>query len=90
VRALLHSVYDQPDAAAMHAQFDRVLDVTTDKLPNVAAHLDTAQADVLAFTAFPKEIWRQIWANNPQERTDPRRLIFCPELSCDPPPGRFN
>jgi transposase-like protein len=23
---------------------------------------------VLAFTAFPKEIWRQIWSNNPNER----------------------
>jgi transposase-like protein len=23
---------------------------------------------VLAFTGFPKEIWRQIWSNNPQER----------------------
>ena len=22
----------------------------------------------LAFTAFPKEIWRQIWSNNPNER----------------------
>jgi hypothetical protein len=26
VKALLHSVYDQPDAAAVHAQFDRILD----------------------------------------------------------------
>jgi len=26
----------------------------------VAAHLDAARADVLAFTAFPKEVWRQI------------------------------
>ena len=68
VRALLHSVYDQPDAASVHAQFSRVLDALTDKLPQVAAHLDTARTDILAFTSFPKAIWRQIWSNNPQER----------------------
>src|SRR6201989_502697 len=55
VRALLHSVYDQPDAASVHAQFDRILDALGEKLPKVAAHLDAARADVLAFTAFPKE-----------------------------------
>ena len=68
VRALLHSVYDQPDATSVHAQFDRVFDALTEKLPRVAAHLDAARADVLAFTSFPREIWRQIWSNNPQER----------------------
>jgi putative transposase len=68
VRALLHSVYDQPDAGSVHAQFDRVLDALGEKLPAVAAHLDDARADVLAFTGFPKELWRQIWSNNPQER----------------------
>jgi transposase-like protein len=68
VKALLHSVYDQPDADAVHAQFDRIVDALTDKLPAVATHLDTARADILAFTAFPKAIWRQIWSNNPQER----------------------
>jgi putative transposase len=68
VKALLHSVYDQPDADAVHAQFDRVLDTLAEKLPTVAAHLDAARADVLAFTGFPKAIWRQVWSNNPQER----------------------
>jgi transposase-like protein len=68
VKTLLHSVYDQPDKDAVHAQFDRVLDALADKLPAVVDHLEAARADVLAFTAFPKEIWRQIWSNNPQER----------------------
>jgi putative transposase len=68
VKALLHSVYDQPDADAVHAQFDRILDALVDKLSQVAAHLDDARADILAFTGFPKAIWRQIWSNNPQER----------------------
>jgi len=68
VRAMLHSVYDQPDTASVHAQYDRLLEAVTDKLPKVAEHLDAARADVLAFTAFPKELWRQIWSNNPQER----------------------
>ena len=68
VKALLHSVYDQPDADAVNAQFDRVLEGLYEKLPAVAEHLELARADILAFTAFPKEIWRQIWSNNPNER----------------------
>jgi putative transposase len=68
VKALLHSVYDQPDAAAVQAQFDRIVDALADKLPRVAEHLQEARPDILAFTAFPKELWRQIWSNNPQER----------------------
>ena len=31
VKALLHSVFDQPDAAAVHAQFDRILDALTEQ-----------------------------------------------------------
>jgi transposase-like protein len=68
VKAMLHSIYDQPDAGAVHAQFDRVVDALAQKLPKVAEHLEEARADILAFTVFPKEIWRQIWSNNPQER----------------------
>ncbi|MGH9262951.1 MAG: IS256 family transposase, partial [Acidimicrobiales bacterium] len=68
VKTMLHSVYDQPDAASVQAQYDRLVDAVAGKLPAVAEHLDAARADVLAFTGFPKQIWRQIWSNNPQER----------------------
>ncbi|MGD8215756.1 IS256 family transposase [Aestuariimicrobium sp. Y1814] len=68
VKAMLHSVYDQPDADAVHAQFDRLLDYTADKLPEATEHLDAARADILAFTQFPVEVWHQIWSNNPTER----------------------
>lgn len=68
VKAMLHSVYDQPDAASVHAQFDRLLDYTANKPPEVTNHLDQARANILAFTSFPPEVWQQIWSNNPTER----------------------
>ena len=68
VKAMLHSVYDQPDATAVTAQFDRLLDYVDAKLPDVHDHLDAAHADILAFASFPTEVWTQIWSNNPTER----------------------
>ncbi len=46
----------------------QVADALQAKLPAAAAHLDEARDDILAFTAFPREAWRQIWSSNPQER----------------------
>jgi len=54
-------------ATATARQRDKLLDAVTDKLPAVAERLDAARADVLAFTGFPKDLWRQIWSNNPNE-----------------------
>ena len=68
VKTLLGTVFDQPDAESVHAQFDRVLDALEHKLPRSFAHLEAAREEILAFTAFPKSIWRQIWSNNPNER----------------------
>jgi putative transposase len=34
----------------------------------LAALLAEASADLLAFTSFPKEHWRQLWSNNSLER----------------------
>ena len=78
VKTLLHSVYDQANAPAVQAQLDKVLDALTDKLPAVADRMETARADLLASTAFPKQVWRKIWSNNLGRPPQPR----------DPPPHR--
>jgi len=75
VKTLLRSVYDQPDADAVHAQYDRVLQALQVKLPAVMEHLETARPDLLASTAFPREIWRQIWSDNPQVISSPRGTV---------------
>jgi putative transposase len=69
VRTLLHSIYDQPDADSVVAQCDRVLDSLAESLPKVVEHLQDNRAGVLAITAYPKEIWRQIWSSNPNVLT---------------------
>lgn len=44
VKAMLHSVYDQPTADDAHAQFDRTLDYVAEKLPAAAEPLDGARS----------------------------------------------
>ena len=68
VATLVRTIFDQPDAAEVHAQFGRVVDALEAKLPAAAGHLSAAREDLLAFTAVPRETWRQIWSSNPQER----------------------
>jgi putative transposase len=68
VATLVRSIFAQPDAASTHAQHARVVEQLTERFPAAAELLADAAADLLAFTAFPKEHWRQIWSNNPQER----------------------
>ena len=65
VSTLVRTIFEQPDAASVHAQHAHVVAALEAKLPQAAAHLDQARDDILAFTAFPREIWRQIWSNNP-------------------------
>ena len=68
VKTLLQTVFDQPDKESVDAQLDRVLAALEHKLPKSFEHLEAARDDLLAFTVFPKEIWKQIWSNNPNER----------------------
>jgi Transposase, Mutator family len=53
VRTLLHSVYDQPDAQSIAAQYDRIIDALSDELPKVADHLEDARADLLRSPPSP-------------------------------------
>jgi putative transposase len=68
VATLVRSVFAQPDAASTLAQHARVVEQLQERFPAAADLLADAAGDLLAFTAFPKEHWRQIWSNNPQER----------------------
>jgi putative transposase len=68
VSTLVRTIFEQPDAASVRAQHAQVVRALEAKLPQAAAHLDEARDDILAFAAFPREVWRQIWSNNPQER----------------------
>jgi putative transposase len=68
VSTLVRTIFEQPDAASVRAQHAHVVQALEAKLPAAAAHLDAARDDILAFTAFPREVWRQVWSNNPQER----------------------
>ena len=69
VKVWLHSVFEQVDANAVHAQYDRLLaEVDRNRLPAVRDHLEAARDELLAFTGFPQGVWRQVWSNNPNER----------------------
>jgi putative transposase len=68
VASVVRTIFAQPDAEQVLAQHARVVEQLASRFPEAAVMLDEAREDVLAFCAFPKEHWRQIWSNNPQER----------------------
>jgi transposase-like protein len=68
VSSLFRSVYAQLDADSVRAQYDTVLRSLEERFPKAGDLLARAREELLAFTSFPKEHWRQIWSNNPQER----------------------
>lgn len=68
VATLVRSIFMQPDADAVWAQFHRVVEQLEERFPAAAEMLAEAGSEILAFTAFPFAHWKQIWSNNPQER----------------------
>ncbi len=68
VAATVRTVFAQPDAPSAREQWRAVADRLRARFPKAADLMDEAEADVLAYLAFPKGHWRQIWSNNPLER----------------------
>ncbi len=68
VAAAIRTIFAQPSAEAVSAQFDRIIDTLEPQFPQVTAMLLDAREDLLAFSAFPFEHWRKLWSTNPLER----------------------
>jgi putative transposase len=68
VATMVRTIFAQPDADTVGEQHQRVVVQLENRFPDAAALLDEAGPELLAFTSFPKEHWRQLWSNNSLER----------------------
>src|SRR5271165_6579543 len=68
VSAFIATAFAQGSSDAAGKQWRQVADQLRAKLPKLAALLDEAEVDVLAFMNFPKEHWDKISSTNPIER----------------------
>jgi putative transposase len=68
VSAFIATAFAQEDAEAARIQWRKVADQLRPKLGKLAAFMDDAEADVLAFMSFPKDHRTKIHSTNPLER----------------------
>jgi putative transposase len=68
VAAFIGTAFVQDDAEAASKQWRQVADQLRPKVPKLAALMDQAEVDVLAFMTFPKDHRAKIHSINPLER----------------------
>ena len=68
VRAAINTIFAQDTPEAASRQWRIVADQLREKFPKLAALMDDAETDVLAFMNFPKAHRTQIYSTNPLER----------------------
>ena len=96
VASIIRTIFAQPDREHIEKQFREVTTMLGRSHPKVAAMLTDAQPDLLAFAAFPRRHWRQIWSTNPigtgqqRDQTPHRRRRCLPQLRRPPPPRRVS
>jgi putative transposase len=70
VSAFIATAFAQDDAKAARTQWRKVADQLRPKLPKLAAFLDEAEADVLAYMTFPAAHRSKLHSTNPLERVN--------------------
>ncbi len=68
VSAFIATAFAQDDAAAARAKWRLIADQLRPKLPKLAALLDDAETDVLAYMSFPAPHRAKLHSTNPLER----------------------
>ena len=68
VSAFVATAFAQDDAEAASVQWRLVADQLRPKVPKLAALMDEAEHDVLAYMAFPREHRQKLHSTNPIER----------------------
>ena len=68
VSAFIATAFAQDDAEAARAQWRKVADQLRPKLPKLAAFLDEAETDVLAYMTVPPQHRTKLHSTNPIER----------------------
>jgi transposase-like protein len=68
VAAAIRSVFAQNTQAEGSKTWRHVADQLRARLPKLAALMDEAEADVIAFMAFPRAHWPKLHSTNPIER----------------------
>ena len=69
VASLVRTIFAQERPQDAWAQLERVVEqLHASRFTDAAGLLERAAPDVLAYTAFPRDVWKKCWSNNPQER----------------------